>query len=524
MNPRRLMVAALISVTLLGLTAAQTPRRRPPARSPATKPAPTPTPLAQPTPVTATNLNSPTIAMVNGQTITAADIEQAAATAIMSDPDPFLRAFYEDREKEIRESRQRAVDARIGSMLIAAEAKKRGLAVDVLVNREVQSRVQPPAEAEIVAVYNSSRDQIGATLEQARPEIINFIKEQRAREFYAAMLTRLKMTNTVVRHADVNTPGLPPGTVLAAVNGVPIRVDAINERMKAYTYKLDVQIYAARKTALDRQINNLLLIAEANKRNIGSEVIIRTEVTDKIKPPTEAEIAKFYEENKANINGDLAATRAGIASFLEEQQQDKLEKDLAERLRGGFKVEVMLSEPDPPVQNIGVGNSPARGDQNAVVTVIEFTDFQCSACGAMYPIIDQVLKPYGNRIRFVVRDFPITQLHPNAYRAALAAGAANAQGKFWEYIDLLFKNQYALEDESLKKYATQVGLDRKRFDAELDSARYASDVGQDKEDGEMYGVESTPTIFINGVKLLLPEYSAEGLRAAIERAFKRAVK
>jgi len=107
-------------------------------------------------------------------------------------------------------------------------------------------------------------------------------------------------------------------------------------------------------------------------------------------------------------------------------------------------------------------------------------------------------------------------------RAAQAAEAAKAQGKFWEYINLLFKNQTALDDENLKKYATQVGLDRKRFDAELAESKYDANIRRDIDEGEVYGVEATPTIFINGV--MLTEFSADGLRAAIEKGFARAGK
>ncbi len=140
----------------------------------------------------------------------------------------------------------------------------------------------------------------------------------------------------------------------------------------------------------------------------------------------------------------------------------------------------------------------------------------------MYPIVEEVLKSYGDRVRFVIRNFPLTRIHANAFHAAQAAEAAKAQGKFWEYIDFLFKNQTALDSDSLKKYATQVGLDRKRFDAELDSGKYDTVIRRDMEDGEVYGIEATPTFFINGA--VLTEYSADGVRRAIEKAFARAGK
>jgi protein-disulfide isomerase len=172
-------------------------------------------------------------------------------------------------------------------------------------------------------------------------------------------------------------------------------------------------------------------------------------------------------------------------------------------------------EPAQPVQNISVDDDPSRGDVNAPVTVVEFTDFQCPACAAMNPVLDEVLKSYGNKVRFVIRDFPLNQ-HEFARKAAEAANAANAQGKFFEYTALLFKNQKALDVPSLKKYASEVGLDRARFDAALDRGVYAAEVENDIQDGEMYGVGSTPTIFINGVQLRT--LSAEGLREAIDRA------
>jgi len=521
MNRKTLVVALLISTIMLATVSAQSPRRGTPARPAAPKPTPSPTPT---TTGAATQPAGPapiTLAIVNDVTVTSADIEPQVTSAISNDPDLYLQAFYQDREKEIKEARQRTVDARISSLMVASEAKRHSQTVEEFLNREVNNKIAPPSETEITATYNASRDQIGgADLEKVRPDIINFLRAQRQQQLYDALLNRLKMTNTVIKHTDVNAPSIAPGTVLVAVNGQPIRIETINERMKAYVYELEMRIYQMQQRALDRRINDLLLIAEANKRKVGSEEIVRAEITEKIKPPTEGEISKFYDENKARISGDLPSARANIASFLEQQQQEKLETALADRLRVGAKLQVLLKAPEPPVLNLSVGAAPSRGDANAAVTVIEFTDFQCSKCGAMYPIIEEVLKPYGNRIRFVIRDFPLTVIHANAFRAAQAASAANAQGKFWEYIDLLFKNQDSLDADSLKKYATQVGLDRKRFDAEFDTGKYDADIRGDIEEGELHGIEGTPTIFINGV--MLTELSADALHAAIERAFARA--
>lgn len=507
---------------------AQSPRRRTTPRAPVPKPTPTATPAnktstAQPAPTPRAELASTTVAVVNDVTISASDIEDQVNAAILRDPDPYLGAYYLDPEKETKEARQRALDARINSLLIAAEAKKRRKSSDEILQTEINSRIAAPTDQEIKAAYDANRNQIGsADLESVRPDLINYIRSQRSQELYAALINRLKMTNAVNKNADVNATNLAPGTVLAAVNGEPLRVETINERAKAYVYKLEMRIHAVRKEILDRRINDLLIVAEANKRKVGPEEIVRVEITDNIKAPTEAEVARFYEENKANIKTDLAGARTSIVNYLQQQQQDKLALALADKLRAGAKVQILLKEPDPPLLNVDIAKGAARGDPNAAVTVIEFTDFQCSACGAMYPVVEDVVKAYGNRVRLVIRNFPLTRAHANAFRAAQAAEAAKAQGKFWEYIDFLFKNQTALDDDSLKKFAAQVGLDRKRFDAELEAGKYDAIIRRDMEDGEVFGVEATPTFFINGA--VLTDYSADGLRAAIDKAFARAGK
>lgn len=441
----------------------------------------------------------------------------------MQDPDPYLRDYNGNPEKAIREARLRAVDARLGSMLIAAEAKKRGKTPAEIIEAEINSRVAAPTDQEIRAAYDANRDQLGgADLESVRLQLVSYIRGQRTQDLYAALINRLKMTNVITKNADINAPNLAPGTVIAAVNAEPLRIETINERMKAYVYKMDMRLYSIRKQVLDRRINDLLVLAEAKKRNVAPEEIIRNEVTDKVKPPTDAQVSAFYNENKAKINGELANVRPAIASYLQQEEQARLETALADKLRTSAKVQFLLKEPTPPVMTVSLGVGASRGDPNAAVTIVEFTDFQCSACGGMYPIVEQILKSYGNRVHFVMRNFPLTTLHENAFTAAQAAEAAKAQGKYWEYIDLLFKNQTALDLESLKKYATQVGLDRKRFDAELDSRKYEPVVRHDMEEGEAYGIEATPTFYINGV--ILTEYSEEGLRAAIERALAKTAK
>jgi protein-disulfide isomerase len=291
-------------------------------------------------------------------------------------------------------------------------------------------------------------------------------------------------------------------------------VGTIDERLKPIAYKLRLNTYELAKQALDLTIDDLLLLAEANRLNVPPEEIVRKEISEKIQVPTDAEIAKFYADNKAKIPGELAAVSNQIASYLQEQDRQRLERALSARLRTGANIRLLISEPPLPVQSISVDDDPVRGDANAAVTIVEFTDFQCPSCAAMQPILDEVLKSYGTKVRLVIRDFPLAR-HADARKAAEAANAAHAQGKFFEYTTLLFKRQNALDVPSLKKYASELGLDRTRFDAALDGGKYAAEVKHDMDDGEIYGVDSTPAIFVNGIALR--EMSIEALRALIDR-------
>jgi protein-disulfide isomerase len=148
-----------------------------------------------------------------------------------------------------------------------------------------------------------------------------------------------------------------------------------------------------------------------------------------------------------------------------------------------------------------------------------FTDFQCPACAGTHPVLKRVLAEYADKVRFVVRDFPLVQIHENAFQSAVAAGAAHAQGKFYEYTEVLYKNQTQLDAASLKKYAADLGLNIKQFEADLLNPKIADEIRKDIEDGKSYGIGGTPTVFVNGVKVR--QLSPESFRRAIDKALRK---
>jgi len=142
----------------------------------------------------------------------------------------------------------------------------------------------------------------------------------------------------------------------------------------------------------------------------------------------------------------------------------------------------------------------ATGPHDAPVTLVEYGDFQCPHCGRAYPIVKDIVRTLGAKLRFVFRNFPLTRIHPEAEHAAEAAEAAGAQGAFWQMHDRLFERQFALDDDHLIEYATELGLNAERIRGELEAGTYAGRVRDDFMSGVKSGVNGTPTFFINGVR------------------------
>jgi protein-disulfide isomerase len=140
------------------------------------------------------------------------------------------------------------------------------------------------------------------------------------------------------------------------------------------------------------------------------------------------------------------------------------------------------------------------GPDDAPVTLVEYGDYECPHCGRAHPIVQEVRKRLGRRLRFVFRNFPLAEAHPHAVRAAEAAEAAAIQGRFWEMHDLLFEHQAALEDSDLIGYAKRLALDPGRMKDELAAGTHANRVRQDFRSGVRSGVNGTPTFFIDGAR------------------------
>lgn len=156
-----------------------------------------------------------------------------------------------------------------------------------------------------------------------------------------------------------------------------------------------------------------------------------------------------------------------------------------------------------------------QGLSNAPLTLVEYGDFECPACGEAYPIVKALQKALQGQLCFVFRHFPLTNIHPCAEHAAEASEASGEQGHFWEMHDVLYENQEALEDEDLAQYVAALGLDARRVIQEILEEVYAPRIREDFMSGARSGVNGTPTFFMNGFRYDGP-WDVETMLAALE--------
>lgn len=168
---------------------------------------------------------------------------------------------------------------------------------------------------------------------------------------------------------------------------------------------------------------------------------------------------------------------------------------------------VVFSKPTPPAptvsrQTLIPPGTYTVGNASASAYLVEFSDFQCPACAAFEPTVEEVVNKYGDRMQFAYRNFPLDQ-HPLAIPAAMTAGAAAKQGKFWEMHNLLFANQDRFSDTLWEELAKKISLNTEQFNADLKNPEIKKHIQDDRADGIKLGVNATPTFFLNGVQLTL---------------------
>lgn len=437
-----------------------------------------------------------------------------------NDLNPETQSRVTQLQQQVVDARARELDLQIDSILLESEAKKRGVTPSQVIKDEVVAKVPAPTEAEAQAFYEKNKAQLKGEFKEAKDNIIEYLRYQRQQEEAGKLAQRLRAAAQV---KVVAKPSTPPATsadrakVLAIVDTKQITAGDVEDSLRPLIFSVQQEVYALRKQDLELKVNDTLLSQEAQKKGITTRALLEAEVNAKLPRVTEAQAQTFYNENKDRISGDFAQTKAQIIQYLEEGKEHEATLAFADQLRRASKIEINLTAPESPAFSIATDDQPVKGNPKAVVTIVEFTDFECPSCARQHPVLERIVSEFGDRLKLVVRDFPLSQ-HANARKAAEAAEAAREQGKYWEYAAVLFRNQSALGVDKLKQYATELGLDRAKFDAALDSGKFAEKIQRDLADGRKLGINGTPTLYVNGKRI--SDNSYESLKSAVEAALK----
>jgi len=282
--------------------------------------------------------------------------------------------------------------------------------------------------------------------------------------------------------------------VVATVGDITITRADLEKSVKAQLIEVDNQRYEILEEGLNNLVSEKLLGLEAKAQNKSLEDFQKELMSAPVDEPTDAQVQKVYDENKEQLGGkSLDEVKGRIVEYLKNQSRAQKAQAMLAGLRAKHPTSIKLA---PPVVEVSDGGRASRGGgPTAPILIVAFSDYECPFCKKGEEVIAEVMKTYGDKIRYVHRDYPLP-FHKFARRAAEAARCAGDQGKFWEAHDVLFTT--TLSDESITTTVVALGVDKTKLEACLTEGKYKSMIDEDMAAGSEVGVSGTPAFFING--------------------------
>ncbi|MDQ7048576.1 MAG: DsbA family protein [Enterobacterales bacterium] len=290
--------------------------------------------------------------------------------------------------------------------------------------------------------------------------------------------------------------------VAALVDGQTITYQMLDQSITDDIYKAQKKIYDLRFSRLNNRLLIRFIKQDPYSQGISPQAFLNQFVI-KDNSVSAKEVDRFIKKNKIpqeKINDDL---KKEVHQYLVSEKERKAVSQWFKLQSKQHGVVIKMLEPQKPKIKISVGDSPIRGNKQAPITLVEFSDFQCPYCAKAEKTVNKLLKKYPKQLRLVYKNFPLS-FHKQAFVAAEAGLCAKQQSveKFWLMHDKMFANPKRLQKESLKKMAIGIGLNGVKFNQCLDSHKMQSIVQQEMQQAQTYGVNSTPVFFINGVRIV----------------------
>lgn len=299
---------------------------------------------------------------------------------------------------------------------------------------------------------------------------------------------------------------------VATLNGEPISLSEVEQRVAFQIYRLRGNIYQLLKRETEKVVEQKLLEMEARRRSMTVENLLRIEVDEKVTPVTEGEVRQYLATHAKDGHID-DQYRERIRTYLARRAAILREKEYIDSLRSKAELKFLLTPPQPPRVKVDIKGEPYRGNPEAPVTVVHFAGFNCELCSQSVRMLRDLLRDYPGRIRWVHRNF-FSIGDEIALTAAQLGEVAYQNGRFWEFHDAVFNSNIPLNEKELQKFAAQLNLEWESFQ----SGRFDTDVmlkvKKDVADAQQYGVTSVPVIFVNGL-YFSPTFPYERLKAMV---------
>ncbi len=283
-------------------------------------------------------------------------------------------------------------------------------------------------------------------------------------------------------------------------------------------YDAQLKFYKAKQALVDEAL--VTLAVEKQAKEAGKSVDEVALSLFKAEEATEEEINKFYEENKARINQPLDKIKGQVKQLLEQNGQVAKQAEFLEKLKADSVFQLGFDMPVAPFAEIDISGYPFKGAADGKAVLIEFADYQCPHCKRAADVLTKVSEQFKDDLKIVFLDFPVNR---SGISRKIAEGAACAykQDKYWEYHDLAFSDQRALNDKAMVGLAEKLKLDMDVFNKCIESDYPEEQVKRGQAEGTRLGVNSTPTLFLNGRRLHLHDLEKD-LPVEITKALEKA--
>jgi protein-disulfide isomerase len=315
------------------------------------------------------------------------------------------------------------------------------------------------------------------------------------------------LTGQAATSTQENSKSTTAGSdILGKYNNTNLKRSELTTQERQALFEAESQTYKAIENILAKRYFDNIIKDYMKKKNISNTAAAEQAYMQENSSVSSEQVKQFIKENAENpqLKGKtIEQQEALVKPYLQNQAAGNFFRSLVTKAIENGDIHISgASKPTTPKVTVELGNSPAKGPKDAPITIVEFADFQCPFCATAQPIVEEVLKEYKGKIRYVFKNYPLVQIHPEAIPAAIAAECAQKQDKYWQMHDGLFENHKKLSDDTYTKIAQSIGLKMDEFNKCRKDPSISAKINADIEYGQSLGINATPAFYINGVQLM----------------------